>query len=97
MYVNKIAFKVKTGYYLDLLTPETMKLYGSTKKNTTEDKNDENAPHLEITEVLLVHCNIVYNDYQINPKNFIFLKTFDSEFSNIEVWLTDQNSKLLEI
>ena len=72
---------------------------------------------LEITEVVLVHCNIVNNNYQqdsrvlytfvpnksfgqlldISPKNFIFLKTFDSEFSYIEVWFTDQNSKQLEI
>ena len=74
-------------------------------------------PHLEITEIVLVHCNIVNNNYQqdsralytfvpnksfgqlldISPKNFIFLKTFDSEFSYIEVWFTDQNYKPLEI
>ena len=74
-------------------------------------------PHLEITEVVLVHSNIVNNDYQqdsrvlytfipnksfcqlldISPRNFIFLKTFDSEFSYIEVWFTGQNSKPLEI
>ena len=74
-------------------------------------------PHLEITEVVLVHSNIVNNDYQqdsrvwhtfvpnksfgqlldISPKDFIFLKTFDSDFSYIEVWFTDQNSKPLEM
>ena len=74
-------------------------------------------PHLEITEIVLVHCNIVNNNYQqdsralytfvpnksfgqlldISPKNFIFLKTFGSEFSYIEVWFTDQNYKPLEI
>ena len=121
IYVNKIenriTFKIKTGYYLELLTPETMKLLGSTKSKITKDENGENVPHLEITEVVLVHCNIVNNDYQqdsrvlytfvpnksfgqlldISPKNFIFLKTFDSEFSYIEVWFTDQNSKPLEI
>ena len=63
--------------------------------------------HLEITEVLLIHCNIVNNDYQqdsrvlntldILAKNFIVLKTFNSEFSYIEVQFTDQNSKPLDI
>ena len=68
IYVNKIedriTFKIKTGYYLELLTPETMKLLGSTKNRITKDKNGENVPHLEITEVVLVHCSIVNNDYQ---------------------------------
>ena len=73
-------------------------------------------PNLEITEVVLVHYNIVNNDYQqdlgvlytfipnkssgqlldISHKNLTFLKAFDSEFSYIEVWFTDQNSKPLE-
>ena len=60
---NRITFKIKNGYNLELLTPET-KLLGSTKNKITEDKNRENVPHLEITEVVLVHCNIVNNDYQ---------------------------------
>ena len=67
IYVNKIenrvTFKIKNGYSLELLTPETMKLLGSTKNKITKDKNGENVPHLEITEVLLVHCNIFNNDY----------------------------------
>ena len=42
--------------------PETMKLFGSTKSKITKDKNGKNVPHLEITEVLLVHCNIDSND-----------------------------------
>ena len=44
--------------------PETMKLLGSSKSKITKDENGENVPHLEITEVILVHCNIVNNDYQ---------------------------------
>ena len=68
IYVNKIenriTFKIKDGYTLELLTPETMKLLGSIKNKITEDKNGENVPHLEITEVVLVHCNMVNNDYQ---------------------------------
>ena len=73
--------------------------------------------HLEITEVVLIQCNIVNSDYQqnlivlytfvsnksfgqllgISSKSFIFSKTFNSEFSWIEVWFTDQNFKPLEI
>ena len=68
IYVNKIenriTFKIKKGYTLELLTPETMKSLRSKKNEITEDKNDENVPHLEITEVVvLVHCDIVNNDY----------------------------------
>ena len=114
---NRIAFKRKTGYYLELPTPETMKLLGSPKSEITKDEKGENMPHLEVTKVVSVHCNIVNNDYQqdswvlyifvpnksfgqlldISPQNFIFLKTFNSEFSYIEVWFNEQNSKPLEI
>ena len=62
MYVNKIeniTYKGKTGYYLQLLTPEMMKLLGSTKSKITKDENGENVPYFEITEVVLVHCSIV--------------------------------------
>ena len=82
-----------------------MKLLGRTEDKITKDKNGENVPHLEITEVVLLHCNIVNNDYQqdssvmykfvpkktfgslleISPTNHIFLKTFNSEFQDIEV------------
>ena len=121
IYVNKIenriTFKTKDGYSLELLTPERMKLLGTTENKITKDKNGENLPHLEITEVVLVHCDIVNNDYQqdskvlymfvpnkpfgslleISPTNDIFLKTLNSEYSEIKVWFTDQNSKPLEI
>ena len=115
--INRITFKIKKGYIFELLTKETMKLVGSTKNKITKDKNGENVPHLEITEVILVHCNMVNNDYQhdswvlytfvpnksfgslldISPSNHIFLKTFNSEYNEIAVWFTDQNSKPLEI
>ena len=68
IYVNKIenrvTLKIKDGHSLELLTPETMKLLGSTENKITKDKNGENMPHLEIAEVVLVHCNSVNNDYQ---------------------------------
>ena len=68
---NRITFKIKTGYYLELLTTETMKLLGSTKNKITKDEIVENVPHLEITELVLVHCNIVNNDYQQDSKVLI--------------------------
>ena len=61
---NIITFKIKTGHYLELLTPETMTLPGSTENKITKDKNGENVPHLDITEVVLNLCNVVNNDYQ---------------------------------
>ena len=68
IYVNKIenriTFKIKAGYYLELLMPEVMKLFQNTKSKINKDENSENMAHLEITEVILVHCNIVNNDYQ---------------------------------
>ena len=94
-----------------------MKLLGSTKSKLTKNENGQNAPHLEITEVVLIHCNVVNNSYQrnskvlytfvpnksfsqlldISPNSFIFLITFDSEFSFIDVWFIDQNSNPLNI
>ena len=94
-----------------------MKLLGTTKNKITKDKNGENVPHLEINEVVLVHCNIVNNNYQhdsrvlytfvpnkpfsslleISPTNNIFLETFNSEYDEIKIWFTDQNSKPLEM
>ena len=53
---NRVTFKIKKGYSFELLTPETMKLLGSTKNKITKYKIGENVPHLEITEVVLVHC-----------------------------------------
>ena len=52
---NRITFKTKTGYYLELLTPETMKLSGSTKSKITKDKNGKNVPYSEVTKVVLIH------------------------------------------
>ena len=61
---NRVTFKIKNGYSLELLTSETMKLLGSTGNKITKDKNGENVPHLEIKKVVLVQCHIVSNDYQ---------------------------------
>ena len=65
---NRITFKIKNRYYLELLTPETMKLLGSTESKITREKNGENVPHLEVVEVVLIHSNIVDNSYQQNSR-----------------------------
>ena len=61
---KRITFKIKTEYYFELLSPEKTKLLGSTKSKINKDKNGKNVPYLEITEVVLIHCNIVNKDYQ---------------------------------
>ena len=61
---NRIVFKIKSGYKLELLPKETMKLLGSTKDIVDSDKNSENVPRLGNVEVALVHCNLVNNSYQ---------------------------------
>ena len=114
---NRIVFKIKTGYKLELLSKETMKLLGSTKDTIDADKNSENVPRSENVEVVLVHCNLVNNSYQqhsrvlftfvsnkqygqlisISPNSFTFLKTMNTEYSEIEIWFTDQNNNALEI
>ena len=83
IYVNKIENRItlrsKTGYYLELLMPEMMKLLANTKIKITKHKNGENVPHLEITEVVLIHCNIVNNVYQQDSRvlyTFIPNKSF---------------------
>ena len=84
-----------------------MKMLESTENKITKDKNGENVPHPEITEVVLLHCNIANNDYQQDSRvSYTFLpnKTFGSlleisptNHDEIEVWFTDQNSQPLEI
>ena len=61
---NRIIFKIETGYKLELLSPDTMKLLESTKKYVDQDKNGEDVPKLESIEVVLEHCNLVNNNYQ---------------------------------
>ena len=74
--VNRIVFKIKNGYKLELLSKETMKLLGSTKDTIDSDKNSENVARLENVEVVLVHCNLVNNAYQEASKVlFTFVPT----------------------
>ena len=60
---NRVTFRIKTGYYLELLMSETMKLLGSNQSKIRKDENKENVCHLEIAEVILIHCSIVNNNY----------------------------------
>ena len=60
---NRILFKIKTGYKLLFSFPETMKFLGSTQKDVILDKNSESVPKLHSVGVVLVHCNLVKNDY----------------------------------
>ena len=114
---NRIVFKIKSGYKLELLSKETIKLLASTSSIIDPDKNSENLPRLENIEVVLVHCNLVNNSYQhhsrvlftfvptkrygqlisISPHSLVFLKTMNTEFSEIEIWFADQNNNALEI
>ena len=55
-------FKIKTRYHLELLTSERLKFLGSTKSKISKNQNGESVPNLEITEVVLVDCNIVNDD-----------------------------------
>ena len=94
-----------------------MKLRGYTESKITGEKNSENIPHLEVVELVLIHCNIVDNSYQQNSRilyTFVpnkplgslleislsdhnFLKIFNSEFQEINIWFTDQNNNPLEV
>ena len=107
---NRIVFKIKTGYKLELLTEETMQLSRNSKNVIDKNKDGEIVPRL-------IHCNLVNNNYQqasevlftfvpneqfgqlitITPHSLTMLKTTNAEFSFIEIWFTDQNNRPYEI
>ena len=70
---NRIVFKIKTHYKLELLTEETMQLVGSSEKVINKNRNGGLAPRLEIVEVVLVQCNFVKNNYHKHLKYYLFL------------------------
>ena len=114
---NRIVFKIKSRYKIELLSKEKMKLLGSNKDTINADNNSENVPKLENVEIVLGHCYLVNNAYQqhsrvlftfvpnkqyrqlisISPHSLVFLKTMNTDFSEIEIWFTDQNKNALEI
>ena len=109
VYINRInstlVFRIKDGYKLELQTLETMNLFGSTKNLIDKAKNGENAPSLEVVELVLVQCNLVYNQYQqksellytfMPNKSYVYLLNVEpgnlvSEFDVITITFTDQN------
>ena len=108
IYVNKIenriAFRIRTRYYLEILFQETMILSGRIKiRKITKGKSDGNVPPLEITVVVLIHCNIVNSDYQQDSKvlyafvpNRLFGQLLDIPPKKCYIWFNNQNSKPLE-
>ena len=105
---NRITFRIKNGFSLEPLTPETVKLLGSTGNKITKDKNSENVPHLEITEVVLIHCNIVNEWISARFKSLLTFVPKKPFGSLLEISLTNhiflktfnsefQMSKLLEM
>ena len=109
---NRIVFKIKSGYKLELLSKET-----NSKQVIDSNKDSKLVPKLEIVETVLVHCNLVTNDYQqasivlftfvpdkgfgqlmnINPHSPTTLKIVNGEFPFIKVWFTDEDNKPVEI
>ena len=75
---NRITFKIKIGFYLEILTLKKMKLLASTNLKITKDVKGENVSDLEINEVVLMHCNVVNNSYEQNSR---VLHTFVSNES----------------
>ena len=109
---NKIVFKIKSGYKLELLSKETMKLLGCSTDTIDGDKNSELIPKLESVDLVSLHCNLVNNSYQQASKvlfafvpnkkygkliTLIMLKIVNTEFSFIEIWFTDQDNRPLEV
>ena len=114
---NRIVFKIKSVYKLELLSKETMRLLGSSTDTIDGDKNSELVPKLEGVDLVLVNCNLLNNSYQqaskvlftfvpnkrygqlitVSPETLIMLKTVNTEFSFIEIWFTDQDTRPLEI
>ena len=98
-----MTFRIKIRYYLELLTPETMELFGSTENKINKDKNDENVPHLETMDVVLVQWNNYQQDsrilytfvpnkvfgslLEISSKNYIFLKHLIQNFKLLKYGL----------
>ena len=115
--INRLVLKIKDGYKLELQTPKTMKLFGSTKKLIEKTRNGEKVPSIEAVEVVLVQCNLEENQYQqkseviysftpyksyayllnVESRNLVFLKTWNTEFHEIIITFTYQNERLLEI
>ena len=100
---NRVVFKIKTGYKLELLSKETRKLLGSTRDTIDADKNSENVARLENVEVGSVHCNLVNNSYQQHSRVLFTFVPNKQYFQLISIsphsliFLKTMNTDLLEI
>ena len=98
IYVNKIknriVFKTKTGYKLELLSEETIQLLGSSKKDLDKNKDGEMVPRLETVEVVLVHCNLVNNNYQ-QSSGVLFTFVPNKQFRQL-ITITPHSLKMLK-
>ena len=99
-----MVFKIKSGYKLELLSKETIKLLVSTKNIIDSDENSENVPKLENVEAVLVHCNLVNHAYQQHSRvlfTFVPTKRYGQLIiispHSLEIWFTDQKNNALEI
>ena len=91
---NRIVFKIKTGYKLELLPEKAMQLIGSLKNVTDKNKNGELVPRLETVEVLLVHCNLVNNNYQ-QPSKMLFTFVLNKQFGQL-ITITPHSPTMLK-
>ena len=91
---NSIAFKIKTGYKLQLLPEETMQLLGSSKKVVENNKNGETIPRLETAEFVLVHCNLVNNSYQ-QASTVLFTFVPNKQFGHL-ITITSHKQTMLK-
>ena len=98
IYVNKIkdriVFKIKKGYKLELLTKETMQLLRSSKKDIDKNKDGEIVSRLGTVEVVLVHCNLVNNNYQQASK-VLFTFVQNKQFTQL-ITITSHSPKMLK-
>ena len=78
---NRIVFKIKSGYKLELLSKETMRLLGSSSDIIDGNKNSELVPKLESVDLVLIHCNVVSNSYQQASKVYLRLYLIKSTVS----------------
>ena len=91
---NSIAFKINTGYKLELLTEETMQLLGSSKKFIEKNKDGEIVPRLEAVEVVLMHCILVNNNYQQASK-VLFTFVPNKQFGQL-IYITPHSPTILK-
>ena len=91
---NRIAFNIKTGYKLELLFPETMQLLRISKKDVDQNKDGQNVPKLEFVEVVLVHCNLVNNNYQQASK-VLFTFATNKQFGQL-ITITPHSPSMLK-